>query len=645
MGNHETVVIMTSRPQGIKGSDYIVIDQKGPNIVVERQMNSINTNEAQNIRYNQQQSTREIIVNPIASPATEALEYILEDTKPNIQTNLGETNNPNMDDNSLLLDLNELLRRDPAFQDLDHSKPLSPPQFISSNIDAMNAANIGINNRPGLAIPGSKQNNMYPNVATIVSGQAGNVGNGSILQNRLNLEMGGSIASSVASSSNEKTAFDNGSLGSTSPSFFPHNQPNTRSIPDALAKMDTTGLLGGICISPPHQNSIIAESKNVVSNHVVSMNILNHQIPSQRPPSYGPTLAQLNSPTENEVSGGLNGGIKMEINDIDVIDDLDLFLSSQSANVSLGLGPADIKPNLQEITRQTSNPLSPRQIKQEPGENSNVTNNGMVKTMNYTPLANMNFWQATQDEMIFGAQGLRHPSDTSTTTAGSNSANNSTIPSLSSSVPVNLFQNVNSPLSDILTDLSPPPANTYVQSKSPSLRPAISPNGFIIGSTIGNTLLSPNTQTPSNAGPTRNSTLHKLLMQKTRDGPINGRPSPVRSPEARKTLEQMKNSLSTSNPLISQQLLSRSAPTGNPLGSIGNQPMENNRVWARREPRQHISSVCSVGDSSIADEVNDVLSGLSPNDDLQDIPSDDEDDLTGNYAEYKEESSDGMYIN
>ena len=68
----------------------------------------------------------------------------------------------------------------------------------------------------------------------------------------------------------------------------------------------------------------------------------------------------------------------------------------------------------------------------------------------------------------------------------------------------------------------------------------------------------------------------------------------------------------------------------------------DNRMWARREPRQHISSVCSVGESSsIADEVNDLLSGLSPNDDLQDIPSDDEDDLTGNYAEYKE-SSDGM---
>jgi len=318
---------------------------------------------------------------------------------------------------------------------------------------------------------------------------------------------------------------------------------------------------------------------------------------------------------------------------------LDLFLSSQSANVSLGLAQADIKPSMQEVARQTTNPLSPRQIKQEPGlstVNSGGRYNGTVKNPNFTPLANMNFWQATQDEMIFGAQGLRHPSDSSTTTVGSNSANNSIIPSLSSSVPVNLFHNVTSPLSDILTDLSPPQSNTYVQSNSPSLRPTISPNGLIIGSTIANTLLSPNTQTPSNAGPTRNSTLHKLLMQRKGDGPMTGRPSPVRSPEARKTLEQMKNSLSTSNPLISQQLLSRSAPTGNPLG---NQPTDN-RVWARREPRQHISSVCSVGDTSIADEVNDVLSGLSPNDDLHDIPSDDEDDLTGNYAGYKDDSSD-----
>ena len=624
---------MTSHPQGhptIKASDYIIIDQKGQNIIVERQVTS---NE-----YNQQQTT----LNPIASPATEALEYILEDNKPNIHTNL-ELSNSNMDDNSLLLDLNELLRRDPSFSGIEDSKPISPPQFISStasNVEAMNAANININNRQGQgrAIPGSRQTTIFPS-ATIVSGQGGNL-TGSILQNRINLDIGGSIGSSVASS-NEKTAFDHGSFGSASPSFFPSN-PNSRS---ALMNMDTSGLISGLPLSPPQHNAI---AENNIASNALSFNLINH-IPSQNI-SHGPTLAQLNSPTENEIPTGLinsGTGIKMEINDIDVIDDLEIFLSNQSANVSLGMAQPDIKPNIQEITRQMTNPLSPHshQIKQEPGLSGNIFsgNQRVIQATNVTPLTNMNFWQANTDEMIFGGSSIRHPSDSSVTTVGSNTTANSTITSLSSSVPVNIFHNVSSPLSDILTDLSPTPqpnSPISIGGVSPSLRSTISPNGFIIGSTIANTLLSPNTQTPSNAGPTRNSTLHKLLMQRKGDGPITGRPSPVRSPEARKTLEQMRNSLSTSNPLISQQLLSRSAPTGNnPLGS-GNTTTDT-RVWTRREPRQHISSVCSVGEtSSIADEVNDVLSGLSPNDDLQEIPSDDEDDLTGNYPEYKD-TSDG----
>jgi len=627
--NHETVVIMTSNPQGhtpIKGSDYIIIDQKGgPNIIVERQQvhNSL-ANENQN-RYSRQQ-TSDSTVN-LASPATEALDYILEDTKPNIHTNL-ELSNSTMDDNSLLLDLNELLKRDPTFSVLEDSKPISPTQFISTssnNVEVMNAANININNRQGLAIPGSRQNtNMFP-TATIISSQAGNM-SGSILQNRLNLEAGGSIESSVGSS--EKTAFDHGSLGSPSPSFFPSQQG------------------GGIILSPSQPNN---------ASNAIPFNMIN-KIPSDNL-SHGPTLAQLNSPTENEIPTGLmtaENGIKMEINDFDVIDDLDLFLSSQSANVSLGMANQDIKPNMNQLNKQPTNilPLSPlsQQIKQEPGTSGvNIIsgNPRNIQATNVTPLTNMNFWQPSTDDMIFGASSIpRHPSDSSNTTIGSSSAANSTIASLSSSVPVNIFHNVTSPLSDILTELSPGPSNVQnnsnisVSGVSPSMRSTISPNGFIVGSTIANTLLSPNAQTQSNAGPVgRNSTLHKLLMQRKGDGPITGRPSPVRSPEARKTLEQMKNSLSTSNPLISQQLLSRSAPTSNPLGP-GSSQMEN-RMWARREPRQHISSVCSVGEaSSIADEVNDVLSGLSPNDDLHDIPSDDEDDLTGNYAEYKESSDD-----
>merc|ERR1711899_37641 len=49
------------------------------------------------------------------------------------------------------------------------------------------------------------------------------------------------------------------------------------------------------------------------------------------------------------------------------------------------------------------------------------------------------------------------------------------------------------------------------------------------------------------------------------------------------------------------------------------------RIWSRREPRPHIGSVCSVGETStLADEVNEVLGRMDPND-LQDIVSDDED--------------------
>jgi hypothetical protein len=102
-----------------------------------------------------------------------------------------------------------------------------------------------------------------------------------------------------------------------------------------------------------------------------------------------------------------------------------------------------------------------------------------------------------------------------------------------------------------------------------------------------------------------------------RKDPVS-RPSPVRSPENRKTLERIRSSLSASNPLLSQQL-SKSAPTQQ-------QNYLDRVLWARREPRQHISSVCSVGgESSIADEVNEALSGISPND-LPDIVSDDEDE-------------------
>ena len=74
---------------------------------------------------------------------------------------------------------------------------------------------------------------------------------------------------------------------------------------------------------------------------------------------------------------------------------------------------------------------------------------------------------------------------------------------LSSSVPATLLTSSGvSPLSDILTDLSS----------------------------------SGTSQSPSHAGPTRHSTLHKLLMRKEVMRPV----PQARSPDSRKTLDRMK---------------------------------------------------------------------------------------------------------
>lgn len=189
-----------------------------------------------------------------------------------------------------------------------------------------------------------------------------------------------------------------------------------------------------------------------------------------------------------------------------------------------------------------------------------------------TTLKNINFWQ--MEEFPWGS-GAGASSSSSLGVGGSKDL-------LSSSVPATLLSSSVSPLSDILTDLS-----------SPSNAPA---------------------QSPSQAGPQRHSTLHKLLMRKETMRPV----PPARSPDSRKTLDRIKTSLSSSNPLLNQQAspLSKSAPTSDSL------LME--RIWKRREPRTHFTSVCSVGESSVTDEVNDILEEMSPTN-LQDIVSDDED--------------------
>ena len=137
-----------------------------------------------------------------------------------------------------------------------------------------------------------------------------------------------------------------------------------------------------------------------------------------------------------------------------------------------------------------------------------------------------------------------------------------------------------------------------------------------------------------------------------------GRPSPVRSPDGAimsrpsKTLEVLRNSLSSSSTLLTHQQLSTSAPVNHSYMSEAAAAASGSghpRIWSRREPRPHISSVCSVGEtgetSTLADEVNEVLGRMDPND-LQDIVSDDEDaDADGSQANFDETiSSDGKSV-
>ena len=74
-----------------------------------------------------------------------------------------------------------------------------------------------------------------------------------------------------------------------------------------------------------------------------------------------------------------------------------------------------------------------------------------------------------------------------------------------------------------------------------------------------------------------------------------------------KTLGAIRNSLSASNPLLSQQL-STSAPVNQSYiseAALAASGSGHTRAWSRREQRPHYSSVCSVGETStLAEEVS-----------------------------------------
>ncbi len=462
-----------------------------------------------------------------ASPATDALADLLATNDDSVSNDImsGDTN-------SLIVDLNDLLKRDPTLSSLSGTSfAVDVEDATSGNATTLGlygggGGSGGMTASQGMDIPNSR----------------------------------GHMAGAVVVPNNTPTA---------AATWTPTAAASIASKPVSMIKMETD--LGGGLQQQPQliQTTTLSFPQQQQQQQ-------QHQQPFQQG-QHQPTLAALNHP------------IKMDTHDLD-IDDIDaLFMKNSSPNVSFGVG--EPKPQ-----------LASRDVKPIIASSSNATGVGIVNTAPATTNFNLNFWQADDP----GFSGTSNPWSTLNASA------------LSSSVPSTSY-NI-SPLSDILSDLSTSTTNTSA-SVSPNL-PAHS---------------------PSQAGPTRHSTLHKLLMRKD---PVMSRPSPVRSPEGGgagvtmpgaamaaqgsrpvKTLNRMRNSLSASNPILSQQL-SASAPGNQSFlseAAAAAATSGNARIWARREPRHHISSVCSVGEaSSLADEVDDVLSRLDPNN-LQDIVSDDED--------------------
>jgi len=115
-----------------------------------------------------------------------------------------------------------------------------------------------------------------------------------------------------------------------------------------------------------------------------------------------------------------------------------------------------------------------------------------------------------------------------------------------------------------------------------------------------------------------NSALHELLARQDPlcPDPIRPRSNSNQFKSAKRPIAaRQRNSLSISSPLLASQL-SKSAP-------VKTLPIEQ-MIWSRRDPRPHMNSVCSnAGDSSIADEVSEIMNGSSPSE-LNDIDSEDE---------------------
>jgi len=475
---------------------------------------------------------------------------------------LHDEDSSSLDTNALLFDLTELLKRDPTLSSLNPVKdePIDETETMSHS---------------GLPIPGKFADHIQPQ--------------------QMNQEQMGTAASSLG-------AFGTGSssLGSSNVTASPLlASPPTAGMlytNAVTANVSTTILLIVIIASTrmnlkcssyskhtkvpmtayfplqtPHNTPVCVD--DLASHHLQK---IRHPVQVQRRQEHQKMDMDTTPPpnvTFESGSGASSTGVRSLLEDFDLND---YFTSDKAKNVSL-------HPHSAHASGGGNTPQSLQR------QRSNTMPSGRTHIKTEHVQADIPTFLQADDNLIFSSTSFSSQSGgaafaTSAASAATGPASSST-PSASGSVPSSAASHLlsssvpgggtngsvfhNSPLSDILNDLSMPstPATVAQAGASPI-------HDNLAGSS------------PSNAGPERHSTLHKLLLRK--DPVLVGRPSPVRSPESRgsggsgsgvKTLDKIRSSLSASNPLLAQQL-SQSAPS--------QQSYLDRVLWSRREPRQHI---------------------------------------------------------
>ena len=463
--------------------------------------------------------------------ASDALEYILHQPTAAVPPAPAqqEDSNSSLDTNSLMFDLHELLKRDPTLSSLNPVK--EDPDLALDNAVALGvgmpipqAAGGVANHRSPLNLPGQ-----------VTAGFAGDLDGGS-----------------GAGSSAPHGAFGGSSVGSNVTA-----SPLLASPPPAGTPVFAATVSGAPGLQMQFQQQQQQQVATAIPPHIQS---IRHPVPIQ---------SMDTTPPPNVIvagGGGVSGSLPTAADlDLDLnLDSNDYFTNAASRNVSLCpqfTQQQQKKLRQQQQQQQSMAGSAPSfggvagtTIKTEPGLSPQQQQVQMGVGMGPTSNTGAHFLQA-DDSLVFSTTSFSAQTGGAafTTTSGGQAAIAAAAAAgvggvkdpLSSSVPASIFQN--SPLSDILADLSPAGAGAGIPPNPPT---SVSPN--LPGSS------------PSHAGPERHSTLQKLLLSKNKESAVSAtvtsgaagghRPSPVRSPENRKTLDKMKSSLSASNPLLCQQV-------------------------------------------------------------------------------------------